>query len=229
MAKPKDPGASSDIVVFEIISDSACSECGLELGAGRLLRMEGERPLCMTCADLAYLVYLPRGDAALTRRASKYSPLRAVVVRFSRSRGHYERQGILVQEAALLRAERECLADAESRERARERRVTRAVAIDAEYRNEFATHVLARYPNCPRDEALAIAEHACLKYSGRIGRSAAAKAFDPEAIDLAVKAHVRHLHTRYDSLLARGLDRQDARFEINPDIDTVLGRWRKKT
>jgi len=229
MAKPKEPGGNSDIVVFEILSESACSECGQELGAGSLLRMEGERPLCMTCADLAYLVYLPRGDAALTRRASKYSPLRAVVVRFSRSRGHYERQGVLVQEAALLRAERDCLADVEAREHARERRVARAVAIDAGYRNEFANHVMARYPKCPQQEAVAIAEHACLKYSGRIGRSAAAKTFEPDAIDLAVKAHVRHLHTRYDSFLADGWDRYEARSEVGPDIDAVLARWRQNS
>ena len=62
-----------------------------------------------------HLVFLPRGDAALTRRASKYSTLRAVVVRFSRSRERYERQGLLVEEAALTRAEQECLSDAEAR------------------------------------------------------------------------------------------------------------------
>jgi ribosomal protein L14 len=55
----------------------------------------------MTCAELNHLVYLPRGDAAVTRRAKKASSLSAVVVRFSRSRRRYERQGILVEQAAL--------------------------------------------------------------------------------------------------------------------------------
>ena len=40
---------------------------------------------------------LPAGDMALTRRATKYSGKSATVVRFSRSRGRYERQGILVE------------------------------------------------------------------------------------------------------------------------------------
>ena len=108
-----------DIVVFEILRESACAECGEELGRRQLLRLERERPLCLTCADLAHLVFLPSGDAALTRRASKHSKLRAVVVRFSRARKRYERQGVLVDEAALARAEAECLADADARSPAR--------------------------------------------------------------------------------------------------------------
>ena len=103
-----------EIVVFWIIRDSVCAECGDELGKGRFLRLEAERPLCLACADLDHLVFLPRGDAALTRRASRYSTLRAVVVRFSRARKRYERQGVMVEEAALARAEQECLSDAEA-------------------------------------------------------------------------------------------------------------------
>src|SRR5258706_6789936 len=44
-----------DIVVFWILRDSACAECGNELGQGRFLRMEGHRPLCLACADLDHL------------------------------------------------------------------------------------------------------------------------------------------------------------------------------
>jgi hypothetical protein len=118
MSKTESRDEKTDIVVFEIVRDSACAECGEELGKGRWLRMERDRPLCMSCADLAHLVFVPPGDAALTRRASKYSSLRAVLVRFSRARKRYERQGILVEESALRRAEQECLADSKH-ERAR--------------------------------------------------------------------------------------------------------------
>jgi hypothetical protein len=48
-----------------------------------------------------------------------HSGLSAVVVRFSRSRRPYERQGVLVEEDALARAEAECLADEEKRSRSR--------------------------------------------------------------------------------------------------------------
>jgi hypothetical protein len=74
-----------DIVVFSIVRESTCAECGAELWKGSFLRMEKERPLCMACADLDHLMFLPSGDAALTRRARKHSTLDAVVVRFSRT------------------------------------------------------------------------------------------------------------------------------------------------
>src|SRR6185369_14231868 len=133
--------ANDDIVVFEILRNSACSECGEELGKGRWLRLENERPLCLHCADLSHLVFLPPGDAALTRRAGRYSSLRAILVRFSRTRKRYERQGTLVEEAALARAEQECLADHDARERARARRAERESMIDSRYRSEFAQRI----------------------------------------------------------------------------------------
>ena len=84
-------------VVFEILRDSECTECGVELPRGSMLFMDAEQPLCLACAGMGDLEYLPSGDTALTRRATKYSGTSAVVVRFSRSRGRYERQGILVE------------------------------------------------------------------------------------------------------------------------------------
>ncbi len=216
----------SDLVVFSIVRDSTCSECGHDLGKGQFLRMEAGRPLCMGCADLDHLVYLPRGDTALTRRATRHSNLRAVVVRFSRTRKRYERQGILVEEAALEQAERECLADAEARARARARAADRREELDERYVAEFAEQLADLIPGCPPPERLAIAEHACLKHSGRVGRSAGAKAFDPAMLELAVRAHIRHEHTPYDELLVRGLSREDARAAVRDAADDVLARWR---
>ena len=111
--EPQDapPGESKDIVVFIIRRDTKCAECGEELGSGRWIRIENEKALCMTCADLAHLEYLPSGNTALTRRATKHSPLRAVVVQWARARKRYERQGILITAEALRLAEEECLAD----------------------------------------------------------------------------------------------------------------------
>jgi hypothetical protein len=53
-------------VVFEILRDSACSECGTEVARGSFLVMEAEQPL----------EYLPAGDAALTRRSSRIANAR---------------------------------------------------------------------------------------------------------------------------------------------------------
>ncbi len=105
-----------EIVVYWLVGDSQCSVCQTPLEKGRFLVMEAEHPLCLACAGLDKLVYLGRGDAALTRRARKYSALSAVVVRFSRARKQYERQGLLVEPAALRHAEQELGREPSSRE-----------------------------------------------------------------------------------------------------------------
>jgi len=98
-----------ELVVFYTVSDSKCSKCKQELRKKSLLLMEGDSPLCLKCAGIADLVFLGRGDPKLTRRAHSYSSKYAVVVRFSKTRKRYERQGILVQPAALEKAESEVL------------------------------------------------------------------------------------------------------------------------
>jgi len=214
-----------DIVVFSARKEPKCDECGEQLGRRALIRVIDGKAVCMECADLDHLVYLPSGNAALTRRAGKYSGLRAVVVRWSTNRKRYERQGTLVEEAALDRAEQECLADADLRAERREREAERRAEVDQRYVTEFAAHIRARYPRCPQGETRQIAEHACRKHSGRVGRTAAAKEFDPRAIDLAVAAHVRHEHTAYDELLMEGWDRHDARRRVAADVESVLAEW----
>ena len=226
-AAEKSGDKNAEIVVFSIVRESTCAECGIELYKGSFLRMEKERPLCMSCADLDNLMFLPSGDTALTRRARKHSTLDAVVVRFSRTRGRYERQGVLVEEAALAQAERECLADADARERARARAAERRSELDEQYVAEFAKRLGDLFPGCPAPERQDIAAHACRKYSGRVGRSADARDFDPTAIELAVRAHIRHCHTSYDILLARGGDRTDARATVRDAVDEVFARWRQ--
>jgi hypothetical protein len=234
MAKPGSPRAvgqsnqqDDEIVVFLIVRQSKCAECGAELLKGSFLRIEGKRSLCLTCADLDHLVFLPRGDTALTRRASKHSTLSPIVLRFGRRR-RYERQGVLVEQAALERAERECLADADARKRTRARAAQRRDEQDARYVKEFAERLSELFPACPVEERQAVADRACQKYSGRVGRSEAARNFSPKAIELAVRAHARHNHTNYDQLLARGMKRMVARDAVGGAVDDVMMRWRRR-
>lgn len=194
--------ASNDIKVFISNRDSTCDACGEKLGRHAWITIAAEgRAMCLSCGDLDHLEFLPAGDTALTRRAKKYSKLSAVVLRWSRARKRYERQGLLVENAALEMAEAECLGDAEVRERWRVRADERRQETDLAFIAQFAERVRALYPNCPPGRERTIAEHACLKYSGRVGRSAAAKALDENAVRLATTAHVRHCETSYDELL----------------------------
>jgi hypothetical protein len=216
-----------DIKVFITNQDSTCDECGEKLGHHAWITLvEGKGALCLSCADLDHLAFLPAGDAALTRRSAKYSTLSAVVLQWSRARKHYERQGLLVEESALQRAEQECLEDEDMRARRRERESERRAELDQGYVSRFAERVRELFPNCPAGREQVIAEHACQKYSGRVGRSAQAKALDEKSILLAVIAHIRHAETNYDELLSQGMDRWLARDEVENEIEKVLARWK---
>jgi hypothetical protein len=218
--------STSDLTVFIARRDVTCGECGEALGRHAWITLDRERgALCLACADLDHLVFLPAGDAALTRRARKHSILSAVVLEWSRARERYERQGLLVEEAGLAQAEEECLADADARERRREREAERRAEEDHEYVARFAAAVRELYPACPPGRDQVIAQHACRKYSGRVGRSAAAKQFDADAVRLAVIAHVRHAETTYDELLSQGYERWLARAEVEGQVARVLARW----
>lgn len=220
-----------DPTVFIAHREGACAECGMRLEGGEWITLgptEGEvsEALCLGCSDLDHLVFLPRGNAALTRRAGKHSTLRAVVVEWNRRRKRYERQGTLVEEDALRRAEEECLADADQRARRAERRRERDQLADVGYVADFTREILKAYPQAPPERAAAIALHACRRHSGRVGRSAAARQLDPKTVTLAVRAHLRHTATNYDELLMSGVPRREARAEIADALDAAERGWR---
>jgi hypothetical protein len=139
-----------------------CAGCGDDLGSGRFIQLTRETGIrCMKCAGYGDLVFLASGDAALTRRATAFSARHVVVVKFSRARKRNERQGVLVEEQAVERAE-----------------------------------------------------------------AASAKEFEPKAVELAVRARIRHRFTKYDELLFEGMTVSDARAEIRPDLDRICDQWR---
>ncbi len=213
-------------VVFQVLRDSRCSECGAEIEKDDFLLMEAGQPLCLPCAGLGDLEFLPSGDTALTRRATEYSSQKAIVVRFSRARKHYERQGILVEAAAIEKAEQECTEDADERAVARARSAERRRAGDRALTARMAERIRALFPACPPAEASAIAAHTAQRGSGRVGRSAAGRSLQDQALQLAVVAAVRHRHTNYDELLASGVDRESARRRVEDRVDETLARWR---
>jgi hypothetical protein len=219
--------SDSEIFVFITSRESTCSECREELGSKAWITLAKDKGiLCLDCADMDHLLFLPAGDMALTRRSKKHSKLHAVVLKWSKARKRYERKGLLIEESALVQAEVECLADAEMRERRRIREAERRALMDKEYVREYGEQIKRYYPHIPSGLEVKIAEHACLKHSGRIGRSREAKRFDEEAITIAVAAHGRHAETEYDKLLMRGIERYDARRIVSAKLNQVLENWR---
>ncbi|MEU9704418.1 DUF2293 domain-containing protein [Streptomyces sp. NPDC047981] len=211
-------------VVVEPLKRRRCSEC-LQGPLERMI-VEFNAPVCLDCADLGHLVFLRRGNTALTRRAREGSALWAVVVRHNRRRTRYERQGLLVEEDALARAEAACLADAEARARRRARDAARRAERDTAVTAALEAEILRLFPRCPGDRAAEIASHASSKGSGRVGRTAAGRALDRGAVTAAVRAAVRHVDTEYDTLLMRGVPRHQARTSVAPAIEAVLRAWR---
>ncbi|MFE3635783.1 DUF2293 domain-containing protein [Streptomyces sp. NPDC059168] len=223
MAASATPPVPGGLVVVQPLRRKHCAGC--RRGPLSLLVLEGGAPRCLDCVDLGHLVFLPRGDTALTRRAREESELWAVVVRFDRRRGRYERQGLLVEERALARAEERCLADAEARRRRRARDARRRAAEDERFAAAFAAEIVRLFPGCPAERARAIAAHASARGSGRVGRSAAGRALTEGAVTSAVVAAVRHADTPYDRLLMSGVPRYEARRRIAATVAGVLRGW----
>ncbi len=188
-----------------------------------MLLVEADQPLCLYCARLGGLEFLPAGDTALTRRYTKYTERIAVVVRFKR----YERQGILVEEAALAKAEQECVQDADERAAARACTSVLRGQQDRKLVAQMIKLMAELFPGCSSTEIAAIAEHTAVRGSGRVGRSESGRNLNETALTLAVGAAVRHNHTSYDELLASGVDRADARQQIAGQVEEILAKWRR--
>jgi hypothetical protein len=92
------------VVVQPLNTEWKCHRCGK---TGDFLVMENPGPACLRCVGLADLEFLTAGDALLTRRVRAKSARHAVVVRFSRTRRRYERQGLLAESRAIDEAQRE--------------------------------------------------------------------------------------------------------------------------
>lgn len=217
---------ADEIKVFISNRDSTCGECGSQLGKRAWITLKDNGAVCLNCADLDHLIFLPSGDPTLTRRSKKNSRLWAVVLKWSRARKRYERQGLLVEEEAVDKAELECEADNDRREQRRVRAAERRAELDEEYIIQFSHRIRQLFPGCPEGREKTIAQHACRKYSGRVGRSSAAKEFDESAVQLAVRAHIRHVETSYDELLMRGYERWDAREMTGGEVNEKLEKWR---
>ncbi len=207
--------------------EAICSECGQTLERGDWMFREQEQLLCLQCADLDHLEFLPSGNATLSRRAKKFSSLSAVVVQFNRRRKRYERQGLLATSAAILQAEESLEADAGKRAQQRAAAAIRRDEDDLKLVETMIDRISEQFPSCPLDEARCIAQHTAERGSGRVGRSAAGRESEPEAIKLAVIAHIRHEHTDYDAKLMQGVARREARSLIQPVLKKKLIAWQQ--
>lgn len=189
-----------------------CDECG---AAGDFFLKGKKSGVCLGCAGLGHLEFLPCGDATLTRHARKASRMSAVVMQMNLRRMRHERRGILVEPAAVEFAARECLADSDFRASLSHRL--------AHPQAEVAATIAEHFPGCPPDRAGAIALHV-VALSVRPRR--AVPEVDVDAVRPAVEASVRHVDTDFDDLLMAGADREAALATVATRVDSVVSAWR---
>ncbi|KAF9691326.1 hypothetical protein EKO04_010611 [Ascochyta lentis] len=94
---------------------------------------------------------------------------------------------------------------------------------DASFIKTVAAELEEQFPDMPEKEISLVLKHGFRKHSGRVGRTSQLPL--PRKIVLAVVAHVRHKHTKYDSMLASGLERPVARKAVNRKIQSVIRDW----
>lgn len=186
---------------------------------------ENSKTSCFKCSPFKDLTFLPSGDAALSRRSKTNSSNSAILQEWNNRRRRYERRGIFVESQALLLARAQCAADSVERAKKRTVAAEKRKVQDAHYIKTFSLKIREFYPSMPKGREKIIAEHACEKYSGRVGRTAAAKEFSEEMITKAVIAHIRHHETDYDDLFGRGKRKRDIRQDIRPLINNILNKW----
>ncbi|KAL3467572.1 hypothetical protein BJX64DRAFT_248028 [Aspergillus heterothallicus] len=83
-----------------------------------------------------------------------------------------------------------------------------------------------RFPLMPVEDLEIVLEHAFLKGSGRVGRTSTTS--DEHKALLAVEAHIRHMHTPYESLLRSGTKREDARKAVWNTVQSIRAAWEGK-
>ncbi|MDG4663696.1 DUF2293 domain-containing protein [Mycobacterium sp. 236(2023)] len=154
-------------------------------------------------AGLGHLVFLPAGDAALTRRTTKTARLTITVRRvYTRS----TREGILAEQRDIERAAQQCLAD---------------TAPADGLRREITEGIRAEFPGCPTARAGGIAYLLAVD-----GGHAPSACMHPDTICEWVAESVRRVDTGYDDLILSGVEPADARRLVQPRVDDMLDTWR---
>ncbi|KAK0716442.1 hypothetical protein B0T21DRAFT_62191 [Apiosordaria backusii] len=95
---------------------------------------------------------------------------------------------------------------------------------DAQIEDNFEAIILKLFPRTPKHLIPIIVKHAVKKRSGRVGRSTKIGELEDKVM-LAVRAHIRHVHTDYEKLLRDGVSREEARQKVWGRVNEVAKEW----
>ncbi len=94
---------------------------------------------------------------------------------------------------------------------------------DTAIEENFEEAIVKLFPTIPKAEVQQVLKHSLKKHSRRVGRTN--KVALQDRVKLAVRAHIRHVHTDYDKLLKQGLSRPVAREKIWDRLNEVARHW----
>ncbi|KAI5279857.1 hypothetical protein KEM54_004003 [Ascosphaera aggregata] len=105
------------------------------------------------------------------------------------------------------------------------RRAEAVMKKDMENEQKNRALLMKAYPNIPTGDLLRILSHAFMKGSRRVGRSSTVRGGELVKMRLAVEAHIRHIHTQYDSLLRSKVPRNMAREIVGREVRRIRDEW----
>jgi hypothetical protein len=171
--------------------------------------------------------FLSRGEAFITRQVKK-GPHWVLKGRFNNRGGYTPVLGVYAPAESIAAARVRDKQTTEQRARARHGSQTRRDEAEKRYRVDFEQACVQFLDLAPEHEEFArsiareVTEHACVKHSGRVGRSGKLPLADKAA--LAVRAYVRHVYTDYEQYLPKGLEEEDY-WEVKGDAQAEVDRF----
>ncbi|KAJ5114309.1 hypothetical protein NUU61_000068 [Penicillium alfredii] len=161
-------------------------------------------------------VFVVKGDVYITRHCRSMTKESGQVVYVVYNKAGKNTLGIRVPATIHAEVVESAAATADSRASAVQDRDTRD-------RTRARELLRRQFPLMPTDTLDTILNHAFLKGSGRVGRTAMMT--EERKAVLAVEAHIRHTHTDYDKLLDAGMNREDARQTVWPVVQAISRAW----
>ncbi|KAI1110363.1 hypothetical protein F5Y14DRAFT_429166 [Nemania sp. NC0429] len=160
-------------------------------------------------------MFLPKGNPYMTRNAREQTR-RARQVAYAVVNDDKKQIGIRVPSSI-------CEAVSQSEKTTRLIRRQAVIEHDLSVEKRFREAILSRFPRIPPEEIHAIAHHATMKRTGRVGRTGTIE-IEEKAL-LATQAHIRHNKTDYDALLRQGTNRESARKSTAQTVAHILKEW----
>jgi hypothetical protein len=170
---------------------------------------------------------VPIGDPYVTRQIKRLAE--TVYVRMSK---RYRKRpsvpvAILAPGAVVQTVRAEAERTAEARAAKREQGAAARGRKEARNLEAALAELKTMLPGIPAPEAEEVIGRAFEVSSGRVGRSRSIEL--QEKLELAVRAHIRHRHTKYDHLLAARWEQDEARGAVRDRADAVYDRWKQSS